>query len=60
VKDFTKAITLNPDYAPAYGNRAIAYFSQGENQQGCRDAQKACALGNCRTFTSAQKKNLCP
>ena len=60
IASYSLAIHLKPDYADAYSNRAFANLAVGNTASGCRDAQKACALGNCRTFTSAQKKNLCP
>jgi len=59
VKDFTTAINLKPDYANAYNNRAEVYLKQGNNLSGCNDAQKACALGNCRTLKLSQDKGYC-
>ena len=59
VKDFDKAIDLKPDYVSAFHNRANVYLKQGNNISGCRDARKACELGNCGLMNSLQKKGLC-
>lgn len=53
------AITVEPDYAVAYGNRGVAYLMQGNNNLGCRDSQKACALGNCKALEWAKEKGHC-
>jgi len=42
-----------------YFNRGIVYFTQGNNKPGCFDAQKACALGNCKILENAKGKGLC-
>ena len=59
VDDFSQTIGMKKDYADAYNNRATIYLNQGNKEQGCRDAQKACALGNCKTLEVAQGKGLC-
>ncbi len=59
IEDFTNAIRLRPDNADAYNNRGIIYFIQGNNKPGCFDAQKACALGNCKTLEVAKATGLC-
>ena len=59
IEDFNNAIDLKPDYAKAYFNRGIIYFTQGNNKQGCSDAQKACELGNCKILEIAKTKGLC-
>jgi hypothetical protein len=43
----------------AYNNRAIAYFNQNNTEMGCRDAQKACQLGNCQLLKFAKEKGYC-
>ena len=51
IEDNSEAIRLNPSQpflALAYEGRGYVYFLQGNNLLGCRDAQNACALGNCR------------
>jgi tetratricopeptide (TPR) repeat protein len=59
IEDYNKAIRLKPDYTEAYMNRGVAYLKQGNNALGCYDAQKACALGNCKTLESAKGLGLC-
>jgi tetratricopeptide (TPR) repeat protein len=59
LEDFNKAIRLKPDYAYAYNNRGILYLMVGNNELGCRDAQKACKLGICKSLDLAKAKGLC-
>jgi tetratricopeptide (TPR) repeat protein len=59
IEDFNETIRLKPDYAYAYYNRAIAYLLQGNKEFGCRDAQKAYALGNGKALEWANGKGLC-
>jgi tetratricopeptide (TPR) repeat protein len=59
IEDFNTAIGLKPDYAKAYNNRALVYFSQKNIFPGCSNAQKACALGNCKILDDAKGKGLC-
>ena len=59
IADYSEAIHLRPDYVKAYYNRGYAYLSQRNNELGCHDAQKACALGNCVLLEWAEKKGLC-
>ena len=59
IEDFNNAIRLKPDDADTYFNRGIVYFTQGNNKPGCFDAQKACALGNCKILEIAKTKGLC-
>jgi len=60
IKDHNQAIRLKPDYSEAFNNRGINYLSQGNNTLGCRDAQKACALGNCKLLEMAKGRGVCP
>ena len=59
VEDFNKAINLKKDYTDAYFNRALAYFNQKNIFSGCSNAQKACALGNCKILEAAEAKGYC-
>ena len=59
IEDFNKAIGLKQDYANAYNNRGTAYLSQGNKGLGCSDAQKACALGNCKSLEFAKANGYC-
>ena len=59
IDDYSNAIRLRPDYAYAYSNRAVAYLSQGNNNLGCHDAQKACSLGDCKLLEQANDKGRC-
>ena len=49
----------NEDYSKAISLRGIAYLMQGNKELGCRDAQKACAFGNCRVLEWAIRNKLC-
>ncbi|HNY51035.1 MAG TPA: tetratricopeptide repeat protein [Smithella sp.] len=59
VKDFDQAIRMKPDFAEAYINRGKAYLMQDNKELGCRDAQKACKLGNCTLISTAKKNKYC-
>lgn len=59
IKDYNEAIRLKSNYLEAYNNRGNTYFSKGNNKLGCLDAQKACALGNCRLLEFAKSQKLC-
>jgi tetratricopeptide (TPR) repeat protein len=59
IEDYGRAIEIKPGFAEAYLNRALVYLTQGDNISGCRDARKACELGNCKTLEDAQGSGLC-
>jgi protein O-mannosyl-transferase len=59
IEDYNEAIRQKPDVANAYNNRGFDYLKQGNKNLGCRDAQKACALGNCKTLEWARGKEYC-
>ena len=59
IEDYNEAIHLKPDYAMGYNNRGSAYLLQGKKNLGCRDAKKACALGNCKALEWAKGKGDC-
>lgn len=60
LEDFNKAIRLKPDYIDAYNKRMVVYLNQGKKELGCYDAQKACALGNCKALQATKSKGDCP
>ena len=45
VKDFSEAIRLNPDWAEAYANRAVAHAELENLVESDQDATKATSLG---------------
>ena len=59
IADFSKTISLKPDFAEAFINRGIIYLIQKDNESGCRDAQKACVLGECKLLEIAKHKRYC-
>jgi tetratricopeptide (TPR) repeat protein len=59
IENYNQAISLKQDYVEAYSNRGVAYFLQGNNWLGCRDVQKACELGYCKTLELAKGKGYC-
>ena len=58
IDHYNKAIRIKPDYVYAYNNRGLL-FNQGNKEIGCRDAQKACELGNCKLLELAKAKGDC-
>lgn len=60
IEDYNAVIQFKPEETSAYYNRGSAYFKLGNKELGCRDAQKACELGNCALLEKAQKKKDCP
>lgn len=58
-QEYSKVIALNPGYASAYNNRGADYLAQGNIPDGCRDAKKACELGNCKLFRVSKDKGIC-
>lgn len=59
IEDLNEVISRKPDYAEAYSNRGFAYVNIGNKELGCRDAQKACALGNCILLEKARREGFC-
>jgi hypothetical protein len=59
IDDYGRAIEIKPDYTEAYINRGAVYLKQGDNISGCRDALKACELGNCKLLEMAKGKGDC-
>jgi tetratricopeptide (TPR) repeat protein len=59
IEDFNEAIRLKPDDVKAYNNRGFTYLLQGNNNLGCRDAQKTCEMGLCVVLKWAKGKGQC-
>jgi tetratricopeptide (TPR) repeat protein len=59
IENYNETIRLKPDNADAYYNRGMVYFMLGGKEPGCRDAQKACALGKCQLLETANSKGYC-
>ncbi len=59
IEDLKRGIEIKPSFTEAYFNRGLVYLNQGDNISGCRDAQKACELGNCTLLEAANTKGLC-
>jgi tetratricopeptide (TPR) repeat protein len=60
IEYLNNAIKLKPDYVEAYNNWGVTYLLQDNNELGCRDAQKACASGDCKLLDLVKSKGLCP
>jgi tetratricopeptide (TPR) repeat protein len=59
IEDYSEAIRLKPDYADFYHKRGSVYLHQKNKDLGCRDAQKACELGNCEILKAARYRGDC-
>jgi tetratricopeptide (TPR) repeat protein len=59
IADYNKTIDLDPKDADPYNTGAITYLRHGDNISGCRDAQKACDLGNCNGLDAAKAEGFC-
>ena len=59
IDDFGRAIEIRPGFVDAYSNRGLIYIKQGDNISGCRDARKACELGECKIIENAKSRGLC-
>ncbi len=59
IEDFNEVIRHRPDDVIIYNNRGVIYLKQGNNELGCRDAQKACVLGDCGLLEIAKGKGYC-
>jgi len=59
LEDYDRAIQRAPDDGMYYENRGRVYLTLGDNELGCIDVQKACALGKCKSLDFAKSNNLC-
>jgi len=46
ISEFTKALEINPRYAPAYSSRGVAYTAKGQYVKAWEDVHKAQDLGH--------------
>ena len=53
--DYNKAISIKPDYAEAYTNRATYNYYCGSAADACSDWTKAAALGDQKAVKSKSK-----
>jgi len=58
-EDLNRAIRIKPNYAEAYNNQGGVYLLQGNNNLGCRYAQKACKMGVCKALEKAKSNGYC-
>jgi len=59
IEDYGRAVEIKPGYVNAYYNRGLVYLNQADNISSCRDARKACGLGNCKLLEAANTRGLC-
>jgi tetratricopeptide (TPR) repeat protein len=59
IEDLSRAIEIKLRIAEAYFNRGVDYLTLGDNISCCRDARKACELGNCKLLETANTRGLC-
>jgi tetratricopeptide (TPR) repeat protein len=50
IADFNQVIKFEPAFAAAYHLRGLAHLLSNRTDQGCRDLQIACSLGECNNF----------
>lgn len=56
--DFNESIRIKP-MIDAYYNRGVLYLNYGYTEPGCKDARRACDLGNCKLLEDAASKGVC-
>jgi len=59
IEDYDRAIEINPGHAMIYSNRSLVYLNNGDIISGCRDARKACELGDCKLLEAVNARRLC-
>lgn len=55
IQYYNQAIEINPKDAQAYGNRGVAYYTNGQISAAKRDFQNACDLGNDKACDALDK-----
>jgi len=58
IADFDQAIRLDPKRVAAYSGRGKAYLALNKTN-GCADLKKACTLGTCGDYETAQQSKVC-
>lgn len=58
-EDYGRAIRIKPNFALAYNNYGAVYLLQGDNNLGCRYAQRACVMGTCIVLEKAKNNGSC-
>lgn len=59
IDHFNEAIRLDPYSGATLNNRAYAYFKTDNILEACRDARKACEMGNCKVLRYLDSRRLC-
>ena len=60
LNDLNKAIEINPNSAIAYHTLASLYYGHFKRgRKGCRDAKKACELGECLVYRFLRNARKC-
>jgi hypothetical protein len=59
VKVISKAIEINPRFAPAYSNRGILGRKLGNKKMACSDWKRLCELGDCSNYDNAKREGEC-
>lgn len=59
LRDFSKALVINPDDPAFWEARAGAYNALGDSVAMCGDLQKSCSLGMCATLEEARLRGVC-
>ncbi len=55
IKDYDKAIEINPKDAEAYYNRGLAKIGLGQKYSGCLDLSRAGKLGYSKAYEAIKK-----
>ncbi len=58
-RDFEYAMTINPNEPLIYVYRAAGAFLEGRDGDACDDLKRACTLGQCHPWNTAEKDGLC-
>ncbi len=56
LKDFSRAIKVDPNFANSYFNRAMFYYNNNQQEKACNDFKKAYELGNSNALSQINSK----